>query len=333
MPITIDGSIGEGGGQILRMAIAFSAILGKSVRVVNIRRNRPNPGLGVQHLKSIEALAGMVNARVEGLHPGSMEVVFTPGEIKQGEYRVNIGTAGSITLALQSILPVAAFAPGPIAVDITGGTDVSWSPTFDYFKNVTLPAIERLGFHVEASLISRGYYPAGGGRVKVYTKPAMLKGVEMTAPLDGPICGVSSSSRLPPHVAERQAMAAKEYLMESGYEVNGIGLDIRSEASTGSSITLFKGMMGGSSLGERGKPAEKVGREAASSIAEELSSGAAVDSHLADQLIIYMALASGNSTISTSRITGHTSSSIMIVGQMIGKKFTIKKDGVYIIQS
>jgi len=333
MPITIDGSIGEGGGQILRMAIAFSAILGKSVRVLNIRRNRPNPGLGVQHLKSIEALAGMVNARVEGLHPGSMEVVFTPGEIKQGEYRVNIGTAGSITLALQCILPVAAFAPGPIMVDISGGTDVSWSPTYDYFKHITLLALEKFGFHAEASLISRGYYPAGGGRVRVYTRPAVLRGVEMMTLNDGPVKGVSSSSRLPPHVAERQARSAKEYLEELGYEVNDIGLDIRHDLSTGSSITLFKGTMGGSALGERGKPAEKVGREAASSLAEELSSGASVDSHLADQLIIYMALASGNSTISTGKITGHTASSIMIAEQMTGKKFKIKKDGVYIIQS
>ncbi len=333
MPITIDGSIGEGGGQILRMAIAFASILGKSVRVVNIRRNRPNPGLGVQHMKSIEALAGMVNARVEGLRPGSTEVVFTPGEIKAGEYRVDIGTAGSVTLALQSILPVAAFAPGPIMVDISGGTDVSWSPTFDYFKHVTLPALERLGFHVEASLISRGYYPVGGGRVRVYAKPATLRGVDLTAAPDGPIKGVSSSSGLPPHVAERQARSARECLVELGYEVNDISLDIRHDVSTGSSITLFRGMMGGSALGERGKPAEKVGREAALSLAEELGSGAAVDSHLADQLIIYMALASGNSRIATGRITGHTASSIMIAGQMTGKKLTIKKDGVYIIQS
>ncbi|WP_174589912.1 RNA 3'-terminal phosphate cyclase [Methanocella conradii] len=333
MPMTIDGSVGEGGGQILRMAIAFSAILGESIRVVNIRKNRPKPGLGVQHLKSIEALRNMVDASVEGLYPGSTEVVFTPGPIKSGEYRVNMGTAGSITLALQSILPVAAFAPGPMTVDITGGTDVSWSPTYDYFKNVTLPAIGRFGFHVEASLISRGYYPAGGGRMRVYTKPAVLRGVEMTKPMDGPVKGVSSSSRLPPHVAERQARAAKAYLIEHGFEADDVVLDVRSDTSTGSSITLFRGMMGGSALGERGKPAEKVGVEAASFLAEELSSGAAVDSHLADQLIIYMALSDGQSMISTSHITDHTRSSITIAEQMTGKKFTIRKNRVYVIQS
>ena len=124
----MDGSIGEGGGQILRTAIALSAILQKSVRIHNIRKARPRPGLGVQHVKSIELARSLCDASVKGLAVGSTEIEFTPGPIKSGDFSINMGTAGSITLALQSILPIAAYAPGQVTLDITGGTDVKWSP-------------------------------------------------------------------------------------------------------------------------------------------------------------------------------------------------------------
>lgn len=334
MLLTIDGSIGEGGGQILRTAIALSAIRQKAVRIVNIRKSRPRPGLGIQHVKSIAIAREMTDAVVEGSFHGSTEVTFSPGPIKQGNYAINMGTAGSITIALQSILPIAAYAPGPVKLDLTGGTDVKWSPPFDYFANITVPAIGRFGFRVEPELIARGYFPAGGGRVQVRTTPARLNGIELVEPRDDPISGVSASSRLPPHVTERQAKAAFDLLRSVGYETGDIRLDIRNDASTGSSITLIKGFMGGSALGERGKPAEKVGREAASLLADELRTGAVIDAHLADQLIIYMALAEGPSCIKAGRLTGHAEAGIRIVEQMTGIKFEIEKaDRATIIRS
>lgn len=331
---TIDGSIGEGGGQILRTAIALSSIQQRAVRIVNIRKARPRPGLGVQHIKSIEIAREMTDARVEGLRPGSTDIIFNPGPIKSGNFIVNIGTAGSITLALQSVLPIAAYAPGPMTFDITGGTDVKWSPPYDYFHNVTMPALERFGFHMESSLLARGYFPAGNGRVILRTTPANLSGVKLTEPMGDIIEGISASSRLPPHVCERQSSSASAYLQSQGFDRVNIRLDVRNDTSVGSSITLFKGLIGESALGERGKPAEKVGREAASHLTGEIKSGAAVDSHLADQLIIYMALAEGESVIKTGQVTDHTAAGIHIVEQMTGRKYEVKKaDDAMIIRS
>lgn len=322
---TVDGSIGEGGGQILRTAIALSAIQQKAVRIVNIRKSRPKPGLGIQHVKSIEIAGEMTDASIDGLRHGSTEVTFDPGPIKAGNFIVHMGTAGSITLTLQSVLPIAAYAPGPITLDITGGTDVKWAPPYDYFHGVTMYALGQFGYHIEASLLARGYFPAGNGRVIVRTLPAKLEGADLIEPRGDVIVGVSASSRLPAHVCERQANAASEYLRSRGYEVGDIRLDIRNDTSTGSGISLCKGFTGGNALGERGKPAEKVGREAASMLAGELQAGAAVDAHLADQLIIYMALAGGPSSIMTSVLSDHTATGLRIVEQMTGRKFEIKK--------
>ncbi len=330
---TIDGSIGEGGGQVLRTAIALSAILQKGVRIINIRKGRPRPGLGIQHVRSIEIARDMTGARVSGIYPGSTEAVFIPGPIMEGDYTVRMGTAGSITLALQSILPIAAYAPGPVTLDITGGTDVKWSPSFDYFENVTVPALALFGFKVEPRLLARGYFPAGNGRIIVRASPARLHGVELTEPPVGRIGGVSASSRLPSHVAARQLKAANDYLRSHGYEEADIRLEVRNDASTGSGITLYKGFIGGSALGERGKPAEKVGQEAAAHIVEELETGAAVDVHLSDQLIIYMALAEGQSSITTGQLTGHTSAGLLIVKQMLGRDLEVSEKKVTLIRS
>jgi len=330
---TIDGSIGEGGGQVLRMAIALSAILQKGIRIINIRKGRPRPGLGIQHVKSMEIARDITGARAAGIYPGSTEAIFIPGPIKAGDYVIRMGTAGSITLALQSILPIAAYAPGPVTLDITGGTDVKWSPTYDYFENVTVPALALFGFHVESRLVSRGYFPVGNGRAIVQASPARLRGVDLTEPSGDRINGVSASSKLPSHVTERQANAANDYLRSLGYEEGEIRLDVRNDASTGSGITLFKGHIGGSALGERGKPAEKVGQEAASHIVEELKAGVAVDVHLADQMIIFMALASGPSSITVRYMTGHTSAGILVARQMLGSDFEVLEKKVTLIRS
>ena len=281
--IEIDGSYGEGGGQLVRTAVALSIVTGKEISVKNIRKNRPNPGLKQQHLKALETAANISEARVSGLFPGSTELVFAPMEIKGGKYNVDIGTAGSISLFLQCIMPALPFANEKVELRVTGGTDVAWAPTVDYLKYVTFRALERLGYTGSVTLKEHGYYPKGGGKVLAFFKPCKLQGFHFLKE-EEEIRGISHASNLPAHVPLRQAEAASTRLMEAGYP-SQIETQSFEAFSTGSGITLWTGYIGGSTLGERGLPAEKVGKRAADEIIPELRAGASVDTHLADQLI------------------------------------------------
>ena len=159
--IEIDGSHGEGGGQILRTAVAMSMVNREKVSVSNIRANRPNPGLSHQHLMALKAAEEISDAETEGLKKGSRKITFDPGEIKGGFYRFDIGTAGSITLLLQTVLPPALLCEDQVEIEVKGGTDVKWSPPYDYFENVLLGNLRKMGAEVESELVSRGHYPKG----------------------------------------------------------------------------------------------------------------------------------------------------------------------------
>lgn len=331
--LEIDGSYGEGGGQILRSAIAVSSITGRGVNLVNIRKNRPRPGLSIQHIKSIELAAQMTGATVEGLTTGSTNLTFIPGEIRGGKYFLDIGTAGSISLVLQSVTPIASYASSHVSIEITGGTDVRWSPTVDYFSNVTLPALKTFGFNGDMKLINRGYFPVGGGKAIMNIEPSGLRGTSLVKPADPLVRGVSASSRLPQHVAARQAESARKHLESEGIPVGDIDIDVRNDRSTGSSITLYSGFQGGSALGERGLPAEKVGAEAANIMANYVESGAAIDPYLCDQLITFMALSSGSSCITTSSVTSHAVTNMWIMEMMTGRRFTVEKNRTIVIRS
>ncbi|MCD1296130.1 RNA 3'-terminal phosphate cyclase [Methanocella sp. CWC-04] len=331
--IEIDGSYGEGGGQILRTAISLSSILEKSINIKNIRKNRPKPGLAIQHIKSIELAREMTDATVDGLYIGSTEIKFIPRKIKGGYYYVDIGTAGSISLLLQSVMAMAYYASSPVTFEVIGGTDVKWSPTYDYLGNVLLPALKKFNYVADLSLVSRGFYPRGGGKMILHVEPGTLKSAEFVCPEGDVVNGVSCSSKLPSHVAERQANSATKFLEQNGISVGEIKLDIRNDVSTGSSITLYKGYLGSSTLGERGLPAEKVGSEAAKKILKEIRSGAAVDSNLSDQLIQYMHLATGSSKIITSELTSHAITNMWVIEEITGKKFTVEKNGPVCIRS
>ncbi|KKG12190.1 ribosomal subunit interface protein [Methanosarcina sp. 2.H.T.1A.6] len=349
--IEIDGSYGEGGGQVVRTAVALSAVTGKEIKVTNIRRNRPNPGLKQQHLKALETAARICEARVSGLFPGSSELFFAPVEIKGGKYEIDIGTAGSITLFLQSLMPALPFAKEKIEITIRGGTDVAWSPTIDYLQHVTFRALEQLGYAGSVTLKNRGYYPRGGGEVSAVFEPCKLRGfhfrkegenkragknrIEEENQKGGEnqnqrkeVMGISHASNLPAHVPSRQAEAAESMLLEVGY---GSRIKVRSceLLSTGSGITLWSGYCGGSALGERGLPAEKVGRRAAEELISELRTEASVDVHLADQLIPYMALA-GNSSYTVRELTLHAATNIWVTEQFLDVKFRIEeKEGLF----
>ncbi|MDY0129297.1 MAG: RNA 3'-terminal phosphate cyclase [Methanosarcina vacuolata] len=320
--LEIDGSYGEGGGQLVRTAVALSAVTGNGIRITNIRKNRPNPGLKQQHLKALETATRICRAQTSGLFPGSTEISFVPVEIEGGKYDIDIGTAGSITLLLQCIMPALPFAKKKVELTIKGGTDVAWSPTINYLQNVTFRALEQLGYSGSLTLKEHGYYPKGGGKVSAYFKPCRLQGFNFLKE-EEEIKGISHASNLPAHVPLRQAEAASTRLMEAGYP-SQIETQSFEASSTGSGITLWTGYIGGSALGERGLPAEKVGKYAADEIIPELRSGASVDTHLADQLIPYMALA-GNSSYTVRELSLHTTTNIWITEQFLNVKFRIEK--------
>jgi RNA 3'-terminal phosphate cyclase (ATP) len=319
----IDGSYGEGGGQIVRTAVALAAVTGTSIRVSKIRQGRPKPGLAPQHAQAILALAGICSAKTKGIEPGSSEIAFEPGPIKGGSYRVDIGTAGSITLLVQCLLPAMIRADGPITLKVTGGTDVRWSPTMDYFKRVFLPALSEFGAQVKVDIIRRGYYPRGGGSVILTVNPGNLKPAHLKPKEAGIVEGGSHCSNLPEHVARRQADSATAALKDAGHD-GMVALEVLKEVSTGSGITLWCGHKGGSALGERGIRAEDVGKAAAIEIIAELSSPAAVDVRLADHLIPYLALAGGSYTVR--QISKHASTNIWTARQFLNTKLEVKEE-------
>lgn len=326
--IVIDGSYGEGGGQILRTSVALSVITGKPVKIVKIRANRPNPGLRPQHLHGILALKELSNAKVKGAQVGSTVLEFIPGKAEPKHIRVPIKTAGSITLVLQALLPAMAFTGG--SFEITGGTDVPWSPPVDYLKNVTLFAFEKMGLKVELELKRRGHYPRGGGlvtgRVEPWEEMKPLEAVEWSR--IERFGGISHAANLPAHVAERQAKAAKERLEE----LYNVPVEIETEVSRslgpGSGIVVWAGTdslrLGGDALGKRGKLAEVVGREAADELIEALTPGKAADRFLGDQLIPFLAFAGGE--IGVAEITNHLVTNVWVVEQFLGKTFEVEEE-------
>ncbi len=323
--IRIDGSYGEGGGQILRTAVALSCLTGEAVEVYNIRANRPKPGLAAQHLKGIEAAKLIGDAEVEGLKIGSTRIVFKPRTLRGGEFRIDIGTAGSVTLILQTVLLPSLAAERESTFHITGGTDVNWSPPVDYIRNVTFRALKEMGAQVEMDLIARGYYPKGGGKVIVRISPSELKGVTYER-VEEAVWGISHCSNLPAHIARRQAESATSFLRSQGYDVK-MKTETRKEFSTGSGITLWSAYKGSSALGERGKRAESVGLEAAKMLVDELKSQAAFDCHLADQVMPFAAVAKGDTGYTTSRITMHQRSNAFAIQQFLGEVIEISETG------
>jgi len=327
--LQIDGSVGEGGGQIIRTAIALAAITGKEVEITNIRANRPNPGLSAQHLNAVKAVERLSGGHTEGLELRSTRLKFSPTTLRGFEGEINIGTAGSITLLLQCLVPVALFADSETKVRITGGTDVNWSPPIDFYANVFLPVLKEMGCEVQIDLKRRGYYPKGAGLVDVSVTPTHhVKGIVLQKREQaGIINGVSHSCGLPAHVAERQAKAAKKILKEAGYDTK-IKTEIEKEGkrTTGSGITLWCGNKSGSALGERGKRAELVGEEAARSIIKELELASTVDVHLADQLVPYIALGEGKSEMKVREITKHLETNMYITQKFFDVEFEIEKE-------
>lgn len=328
--IEIDGSMMEGGGQLLRMATTYSAVLTEPIKVYNIRAGRSTPGLRPQHLKTLEAAAELSGAKTQGAEIKSMEIEFYPKEITGGEYYYDIGTAGSITLLLQCLIPIAAYSEEPVKINVRGGTAVKWSPPTPFLSNVVWRAFREMGIECRMEVKRHGFYPKGGGEVSVKVGDlSRIKGFNPDHQGIETVYGVSVCGKLPSHIAERQANSARKQLIQEGFEadVDFLTLTGGSEPySPGSLITLWTESMylGSDSLGERGKPAETVGKEAANSLLYQIKTGAEVDFHTCDHLILPCSLASGTSRFKTSRLTMHTLTAIELAKIFTKATFQVK---------
>ena len=352
--IKIDGSHGESGGQILRTALALSTLTQNPFEIDDIRKGRKDSGLKNQHLYCVRSLKELCNAVAEGDKLGSAVLKYYPGKLVAKNLSIDIETAGSITLVLQSLLLPSMFLSKPIKIDLIGGTDSKWSPSFDYFSNVLLPQLQRFA-KIESKLLKRGYYPKGNGNVEIKINPKFKLNdfanfEEFHAHLKQNVIkynlieqyniiqikGIShaSSDLQNAKVAERQAESAQKILRQKySFPIN-IPVHYQDTLSTGSGITLWAIFsknkddidennpirIGTDSLGEQGKKAEMVGEEAAHRLIKEIESKSPVDKYLSDQLLPFMALI-GNSKTKISEITNHCKTNIYTIEQFFGKIF------------
>jgi RNA 3'-terminal phosphate cyclase (ATP)/RNA 3'-terminal phosphate cyclase (GTP) len=326
--LVVDGSYGEGGGQIVRMSIALAALTQKATRVINIRKKRPKPGLAAQHLTAIRAVQTLANARAGNLEKGSMVVDFFPEELQGGRFKFDVGTAGSIALVLQCCLLPSFFARRETFLRIRGGTDVRWSPPIDYFRYVFLAHLAQMRAHAELRVLRRGFYPKGGGEVEVKVAPTRkLKPLRLDSPRQPRrILGTVFGSRsIPEHVFSRlKKTVIKEFI---DYEVELVS-DVSASYSPGVGLVLWTDtLLAGSQLGERGVPAEKVAATAAQALKHELTAGASVDVHAADQLLPYFALADGVSVVTVRELSSHARTCIWLLEKFLGTKIHAENVG------
>jgi len=331
--IYIDGSYGEGGGQILRTSLALSAISGQPIEIDRIRAGRKKPGLMAQHLTGVEAIARICGGTVEGAELHSQKIIFRPGAIRAGQYEFDVAqvkaSAGSTGMIFQTVAPPLSFAEQKSSLILKGGTHALWAPPIDYLSEVFLPTVRRMGFEARITTERWGWYPQGGGIVHAEVVPTTS--LESIALEDRgalrAITGLSVVSNLPRSIAERQRNQALKRLRGKGFEAE-IALLEAPSTGTGTFFFLladFEHIVAGfSALGARGKRAERVADEAINELFAYLQTGDAVDPYLADQLILYMALARGRSSFATSQISRHLLTNVWVVEQFLPVKFQVE---------
>lgn len=308
--IEIDGSLGEGGGQVLRSSLTLAVMTGQEMRIASIRSKRKKPGLRPQHLTAVQATAEICNAVVKGGEIGSQAVTFYPGEIRSGEYHFDIGTAGATSLVLQTILLPLSRADESSTVAITGGTHVPWSPCYHYLDLNYLPYLWKMGLDVHLRMERAGFYPRGGGQIRATIDP-----VEQLSPLQLiergrllEVRGISAVANLSRNIATRQR---RQVLGQLGrrFPLNDIRVADFPAPSPGSLILLLaefeKSQACYFALGKKGKSADKVADEAIAEFEAFVATDGVIDQYLADQLLLPLAFASGSSEFHISQVTRH----------------------------
>ena len=340
--VKIDGSQGEGGGQILRTAISLSAITGRPIEVSNIRANRTNPGLRPQHMAGIRIIADLFHAKSENLKVGAEWIRFSPSDkFEGGSIKFDIGTAGSIPLILMTVVPAVSLSNNSLQIEVTGGTDVKASPTIDYIKHIVAKSYLSIGPKFSVDVLKRGYYPKGGGIVQCTIKPCKAPGtMELLATGYVEPKIISVCSQLPVHVAKRQISSALIALEKKDIRCSNYTASIETSISPGSSILVYSASdfglyVGGDSIGELGKRAEAVGTEAAMRFLDSTLAQATVDPFLADMLVLPLALSKGRSRYRVARVTQHLLTNLHVVSQFVGCKYSIEQQqqqgGSYIV--
>lgn len=320
--ITIDGSEGEGGGQIVRNACALSLVTGQSFRVTSIRAGREKPGLMRQHVTAIEAACAIGNGECEGLTVGSSELTFRPGRVAPGEYRFSVGTAGSTGLVLQTVLAPLMLADAPSRLVLEGGTHNIYAPPFEFIAKAFLPIINRMGPQIEARLVRHGFYPRGGGRIEVEITPARLSPIEcVERGVSGDRRATAIFAALPFDVADREIRTARELLEwpEEAFAVRqlpedqGPGNILLIEAQFEYVTEVVSG------FGKLGTPAEAVAKTAAARMAGYLASPAFAGPYLQDQLLLPFALAGGG-VFTTVKPSQHSLTAAEVIARFLDRR-------------
>ena len=320
--IELDGSQGEGGGQTVRTALSLSAITGEAFRITNVRAGRPDPGLKPQHLAGVRLMQRLCSADVAGDEVGSRELEFRPGRMSGGSLEFDVGTAGSLTLLMQSVLPALITSHSRTELRLIGGTDVRWSPPIDHYRLVLFPLLRRMGARVELQVERRGFYPKGGGCVRLMVEGGGLSSLrleERGALIR--VTGTACAQNLRGDVVDRMIASARAVIPEAE-----VARDVSVGPSAGAGLTLAaeyeNTVLGWSALGERGVPAEKVGREAASCLRKAMDHGGTVDARTADQILPFMALA-GDSCFTVGVISGHLESQMQLIPHFLPVRFMV----------
>ena len=338
MYLQIDGNYGEGGGQILRTTLSLSCISKKPVEIINIRKGRRIPGLQPQHLTSVNACKKISGAKVQGDSLQSLALRFSPQQTKGGDFTFDVAkrkrSAGSTSLILQTLFLPLSRCQTSSKIKVLGGTHVPWSPAFDYLGEIFVPMVKKIGCEINLKIKKWGWYPQGGGEVICTIQPTS-KFSPLNLAQRGKLLhlfGISVVSNLPNSIAERQRNQAMKILKDRGFSPE---IKLSQAPSIGCGTFLFlkaefeNSVAGFGALGERGKRAEKVAEEACDDFLRFMQTQAALDPHLADQLIPYLALADGRSTFTVSNISKHLLTNIWAVRQFLSPQISIEgEEGV-----
>jgi RNA 3'-terminal phosphate cyclase (ATP) len=329
--VYIDGSTGEGGGQILRTSLALACITGKAVHIDNIRAARRNPGLAKQHLVCVQAACEICGGQCHGAALGSKVLDFKPGPVRGGDFSFDIGSAGSASLVIQTVLPALFLADRPSTVTVTGGTHNPMAPPFDFLAETFLPAIASAGFRADCRLVRHGFFPAGGGKMTIDIQPwrkNASRKVDFCEPVREPqIHGRIYTAKLPAHIAQRQ----ERLLLQSGLNMDDVEhIEVTDSAGPGNCAMIrlcsSSRMIVFTAFGMKGKASERVIGEVVTLARDFLASGAAIDHFLADQLLIYIAIMK-DGRYTTNELSTHLRTNMEIIQEFLPVNFNVERQG------